>query len=324
MRLLYVFVVFSISSGALAQNTNNVATAEGAKTIRPIKVFILSGQSNAVGYNDHRQYRHGKLTLAEAFMNQPDILFWDASKRSWTTLRVGGSGGSTPHAFGPEIGFSHDMAKLLPNEQVAIVKCAAGGTGIARSRDYNDYIHSLKGFDDKDRNWHPPADGSAAGNLYQQLVKTVQDALAALERDGLNYEVSAFLWMQGEHEAGISARMADDYAMLLKSLMRSIRTDLKTPKLPFAVGEVNSHAWAYGEIVRKAQAEVCKEDSNSLLVKTTDLSRKGSGGAAHFDADGMIELGARFAKTVDQLLSRNKKNGEPSPSRNGVSAAHEE
>jgi len=322
-RLIYVYVGFAISSGAFAQDTNNAATAEGAKTIRPVKVFILSGQSNAVGYNDHRQYRHGTSALAEALMNQPDILFWDASKLSWTTLRVGGSGGSTSHAFGPEIGFSHDMTKRLPNEQIAIVKCAAGGTGIARSRDYNDYIHSLKGFDDKDCNWHPPAEGSAAGNLYQQLVKTVQDALTALERDGRTYEVSAFLWMQGEHEAGISARMAGDYAMLLKLLKQSIRADLKTPKLPFAVGEVNSHTWAYGEIVRKAQAEVCKEDSNSLLVKTTDLSRNGSGGAAHFDADGMIELGARFAKAVEQLL-RLKKQGEPSPSRDGVSAAHEE
>jgi hypothetical protein len=33
-----------------------------------------------------------------------------------------------------------------------------------------------------------------------------------------------------------------------------------------------------------------------------DLSRAGSGGAAHFDADGMVELGIRFARVVPEAV----------------------
>jgi hypothetical protein len=110
--------------------------------------------------------------------------------------------------------------------------------------------------------------------------------------------------MQGEREAGISLKMAGDYEALLKSLIQAVRTDLKTPRLPFVIGEVNSHTWKHGDIVRKAQDKVCQEDKNALLVKTTDLSRKGSGGVSHFDADGMIELGLRFATAVNQLTRK--------------------
>ena len=37
----------------------------------------------------------------------------------------------------------------MPNERIAIIKCAVGGTGIARSVDYRDYGPSLKGFKDQ-------------------------------------------------------------------------------------------------------------------------------------------------------------------------------
>jgi len=91
---------------------------------------------------------------------------------------------------------------MLPNEQIAIVKCAAGGTGIARSSDYHDYIPSLKDFDDKGNNWHPPSDGRDAGKLYQGLITKARAALSALERDGRKYELSGFLWMQASMRPG--------------------------------------------------------------------------------------------------------------------------
>jgi len=241
--------------------------------------------------------------LPEEFRSQPDSLFWDEKTKGWIPLCVGKSHGAHTNAFGPEIGFAHDLAKLADNGQIAIIKCAVGGTGIARARDYSDIIPNV-GPNDSGNNWHPPAEGQDAGKLYQQLMRETEHALSALKSDGRTYELSAFLWMQGEREAVISPKMAGDYETLLKSLIRSIRTDLKTPALPFVIGEVNSHTWKYGDIVRKAQDKVCKEDGNALLVKTTDLSRKGSGGVSHFDADGMIEVGSRFATAVNQLTRK--------------------
>jgi hypothetical protein len=299
---LWLALVVAVVAGAGAQEATNAGPAEAAKPRPVVKVFIVAGQSNAVGYNDQREYRQGKSTVPDAWRNQPGIRFWNAQKHSWQPLRLGETEGFTAQAFGPEIGFAHNLAKALPNDPIAIIKCAVGSSGIARSKDYDDYIPSLKGYNDHGRHWHPPGDGQAAGELYRQLLEKVSQARSAFERDGVRYELAGVLWMQGEHEAGISPRMAGDYALLLKGLIESLRTDLKTPDLPFAVGEVNGNAWAYGDVVRQAQAEVCRQVRNTALVKTVDLSRQGSGGAAHFDADSMIELGTRFAAAIKPLL----------------------
>ena len=268
-----------------------------------VRVFVVAGQSNAEGHNHIRQYRQGREAFPEALRVQPRILFWpgiDTAKEQenlWTILRVGESG-----AFGPEISFARETEQLIPGATIAIVKYAAGGTGIARSADYTDYIPALAGYDDKGRNWHPPTRDREAGSLYRGLIANVRSAMSALERDGRPAELSGFLWMQGEHEGGISRKMAEDYEELLSNFVASVRKDLRSPSLPVAVGQVNSHVWAYGDIARKCQAEVCRKDKRTALVETIDLPRVSSD-AAHFTADGMLTLGSRFARTMAALAS---------------------
>lgn len=80
--------------------------------------------------------------------------------------------------------------------------------------------------------------------------------MAALEHDGKQWELAGFVWMQGEHEGSISRKMAEDYERLLSDFIRSVRKDMRSPSLPFAIGQVNSHTWAYGDIARKCQIEV--------------------------------------------------------------------
>lgn len=272
-------------------------------------MFVVAGQSNAQGYNHTRQYRGGREPFPESLRVQPRILFWPGidvpaekdvpaeMENRWTELRVGDSG-----AFGPEIAFAGDLERLLPDSTIAIVKFAAGGTGIARSADYTDYIPALAGFDDKNRNWHPPTDGREAGALYRSLIANVRSALSKLEGDGRKVQLSGLVWMQGEHEAGISRKMAEDYERLLGEFIASVRKDLQAPSLPFAIGQVNSHSWVYGDIARHGQAEVCRRLDGAVLVETLDLPRV-SGDAAHFTADGMLTLGSRFATGMAKLLA---------------------
>lgn len=263
----------------------------------PRRVFIVAGQSNALGINHVREYAAGKRPLPDALRHQPAALAWDASRRrgdargTWAPLEIHESG-----AFGPEIGFAHQLAERFPGTRLAIIKYAVGGTGIARSVDYADFIPQLKGFDDHGQNWHPGGDGCETGVLYRRLIQEVRDAFAALEQAGESAELAGVIWMQGEHEAGISPTMAADYDRLLTTLMQAIRRDLEAPRLPFLVGEINGHTWAFGDVARRTQAAACDKDGHAVLVPTTDLPRAGSGGAAHFDADGMVELGIRFAR----------------------------
>jgi len=306
-----------------AEDTSGESRVSGTGAKRPVRVFIVAGQSNAVGYNRAKEYRKGRIGFPKAYRHQPDVLFWLADNtgkketEGWASLGIADSG-----AFGPEIGFAHDLAAELRPTRIAIVKCASGGTGIARSVDYSDYIPALKGFDDHGNNWHPTADGKEAGRLYQRLIKNVRDALTALDRKHTEWELAGCLWMQGEHEAGISRKMAQDYDKLLTGFISAVRKDLKTPSLPFVIGQINSHTWAYGDIVRAKQSMVCQQDRRAVLVKTTDLSRRGSGGASHFDADGMLVLGSRFARAAISLTGKDKT--EQSPAGDVPKSASEE
>jgi hypothetical protein len=307
MRRLELTIAIGLSATLLAlpvraKDANDDRTTTGVGAKRPVKVFIVAGQSNAAGCNRAKEYKKGRVEFPKAYRHQPDVLFWfanDTGKKgepTWKPLATTDSG-----AFGPEIGFAHDLTSEFRTQRIAIIKCASGGTGIARSVDYRDYIPALKGFNDHGKNWHPPTDGKEAGLLYRWLIRQVREALSALDRQQTQWELAGCLWMQGEHEAGISRMMAQDYDKLLDGFIGSVRNDLKAPAMPFFIGQVNSHTWAYGEIVRKKQALVCQKDHNAVLVKTTELSRNGSGGAAHFDADGMLELGSRFAKAAISL-----------------------
>jgi hypothetical protein len=292
-----VLAVGQEASQALQSAAHTPAEAGGK---RPVRVFVVAGQSNAEGHNQLRQYQGGREPFPETFRMQPRILFWpgsdaaQASTNLWTTLRVGESG-----AFGPEIGLAHDLEQALPGTTIAIVKYAVGATGIARSADYNDYIPSLAGYNDHGRNWHPPTDGREAGTLYTALLANVRNALSALAREGKQCELAGFVWMQGEHEGGISRKMAQDYETLLRDFIRSVRQDLGAPALPFVIGQVNAHTWAFGDLARKSQAEVCRKDKQTLLVVTLDLPR---GDGAHFDANGMLTLGSRFAAALENLV----------------------
>ena len=279
-----------------------------------IKVFILAGQSNAVGYNDFKEYAGDSNALLQHIAALRHVRFWPGSnsrkelQNKWNALHIGASDISSDdpfkQSFGPEIGMAMTLANALPDEKIAIIKFAAGGTGIARSEDYSDYIPALNGFDDKGVNWHPASDNKQSGSLYLALIDNIKKALASLENANQQYEICGFLWMQGEHEAGISKKMAEDYGSLLSTFRMAVRKDLNLKKLPFVVGEINSHTWAFADIARNKQKKSCLRDRLSVLINTTDLPRGGRGGDAHFTSDAMLELGERFAHGALQFMSK--------------------
>ena len=313
LRSVYIRLTNSIFLIALTSFVCYSNTMSLDDTSR-VKVFILAGQSNAVGYNHFKEYNHGSDELLHKIAKLDHVMFWPGSNSRldlqglWTKLQLGASAISTDETFkqsyGPEIGIGLTLSKALPGDEIAIIKFADGGTGIARSEDYNDYIPALVGFDDKGVNWHPPTDGKPAGLLYKGLLDNINNALLALKKMNKQYEICGFFWMQGEHEAGISKKMASDYGSLLNNLRGAVRSDLNIKNLPFIVGEINTHTWIYGDIARSKQRRACARDSYSILIKTTDLPRGGKGGEAHFTSEGMIILGERFANGIIKFISR--------------------
>lgn len=277
-----------------------------------VEIFILAGQSNAVGFNSANLFEGGIEQFNKKFIYPSTVLFWGGSNalksyaNRWIPLKTGVSDISTEpsyaNAFGPEIGFAGTMSDSLRGRQIAILKYAVGGTGIARSSDYSDYIPSLKGYNDKGMNWHYPEAGGATGVLYENLMQNIQQAIDSLKQEYRHCVIRGFLWMQGEHEAGISATMASDYKDLLSHFFTSVRKQLGLKHLPVVIGEVNKNTWAFGDLARQRQLEYCALDPLCKLVRTTDLTRNGNGDTAHFDAQGMLLLGQRFAWQMLLLL----------------------
>ncbi len=223
---LIAFICLSFMASGKPANSN--APKSSSTQNPPIKVYILAGQSNAVGYNHIKELHDYKTFLKEDTCKLSNVIFWPGSnarpgfENRWTKLQPGVSDISADEpykhgSFGPEIGFALTLQKLQPGEKIAIIKYAEGGTGIARSQDYTDYIPALKNFDDKGRNWYPSSEGKDSGLLYANLINNIKNALTELKNRGLNYEVAGFLWMQGEHEAGISKKMAGDYGTLFNT-----------------------------------------------------------------------------------------------------------
>jgi hypothetical protein len=276
-----------------------------------VHIFILAGQSNAVGFNDAVTYKAGKDSFDTQFLKNSHVLFWPGTNAiksvagRWIALQTGVSdmpGWPYKNAFGPEIGFAEMIQTLMPGEDIAILKYAVGGTGIARSSDYSDFIPSLKGFDDKGVNWHYPEPEREPGALYKNLMQNIQQGMDSLKKQYKHCRISGFIWMQGEHEAGVSASMAKDYKDLLFHFFTSVRKQLGVKDLPVVIGQVNMNSWAFGDQARQRQSEYCASDPFCKLVTTTDLPRNGNGDTAHFDAEGMILLGERFAQQMLTLL----------------------
>ncbi|MGN6494355.1 MAG: sialate O-acetylesterase [Agriterribacter sp.] len=277
-----------------------------------VEVFILAGQSNAVGFNNAARYKDGIENFNQEFVDASTVLLWPGSNarkeyvNRWTKMQTGVSDISEEtaysYAFGPEVGFGKMMADSMSDWHIAVLKYAVGGTGIARSSDYNDYIPSLKGYNDKGLNWHYPEAGRVTGILYKNLLQNIQQAMDSLRKTYPHCVIRGFIWMQGEHEAGISQTMANDYKDLLLHFFESIREQLNIPQLPIVIGEVNSNTWAFGDLARQRQREYCATDPHCKLVTTTDLTRNGNGDTAHFDVEGMLLLGQRFAEQMLVLL----------------------
>ncbi len=281
-----------------------------------VRVFILAGQSNAVGYGEGAD-------LPAALANQTDVLydFFNPASRSdpdyantasldWEPLTPKGVG----QWYGPEITFADQIKAALPDRRTAVVKVAAGGTnirehwerGLPSDQKYPDksqLFHSLMGTLDSAE--YSEANGNPL--LYASEPTRLDNALDRLATRGDNVEFGCFLWVQGENEAGWNA--AFTYEEKLTGLIAAVREDLGTPELPFILGRTAlQQGQAQGgpspdanlAAVRAAQEAVAAADPFVEWVDMDDLP--GAGDSFHFATEGYQLLGERLATACADLV----------------------
>jgi hypothetical protein len=298
---------------------------------KPIQVFILAGQSNMEGQAvtdlTGEDYNNGKGTLnallhdtakarlIQHLKNQKDE--WVVREDVWVryqrenapllagNLTVGFSVYGDTHHFGPELQIGHVLGDHFA-EQVLLIKTAWGGKSL-----YVDF--------------RPPSSGGEVGKYYTLMLADIRTALSHLKKEfphynNQGYEIAGLIWYQGWND-GIAPKTAvPQYEQNLVNLIKDVRKDLKTPKLPVIIGELTG-AWVDAPpewtALRKAQAAVATHPEfrgNVAFVPTRDFVRKpedspnpGHGHHEFGNAETYFLVGDALGKGMIHLRNNTKK-----------------
>ena len=243
-----------------------MSTAFAAK---PLKVYILAGQSNMQGHAEERVIAGLKsdpttralydkiMTAEDEFRVFDDVrvaalsgnLEEPVTKSGPLTIGFGSNLGGQPGAkgksarkFGPELGFGVTMREQL-KEPFLIIKIAWGGKSLRE-----DFL-SPSGV--------PLVGGDAeTGAYYQVMCAHVHAVLADPAKHHPDYdpkegfEIAGFVWFQGWNDMMGDKdpfyQATDDkpafaaYSELLAHFIRDVRKEFKAPDTPFVIGVIGT------------------------------------------------------------------------------------
>lgn len=241
---------------------------------KPLKVYLLVGQSNMQGHAAVRTLAHlgmdpKTVPLLKIIQNvdgsakvhdQIWISSIDTSEESGVKegkLTVGyGAGGREPK-IGPELSFGITMQQHV-SEPILLIKTSWGGKSLNtdfRSPSAGPYQFNEQQIENfKKRNKDVAAERQAraerTGVYYRLMLEHIRKVLGDIKRvypaydSKAGYELAGFVWFQGWNDMVDSGTyptrgQPGGYASYSKNLahfIRDVRKDLKVPKLPFVIG----------------------------------------------------------------------------------------
>jgi len=259
---LMIAVVLGIGSGLASQ-----------AAAKPLKVFILVGQSNMQGHVNVSTFdymatdpktapilkemrdAHGKARVCQKVWISSIGCAGDDTTEQTGILTAGF--GASSQCIGPEFTFGIYMEKLL-GEPILIIKTSWGGKDLHtdfRPPSAGPFVWSefelaqrkRRGDDiEKER----AKKIKATGAYYHLMIEHVRKVLADIKRvvpeydPDQGYEVAGFVWFQGfndlvstwTYEKYNQPGGYDLYSKLLADFIRDVRKDLNAPKMPFVIG----------------------------------------------------------------------------------------
>ena len=236
---------------------------------KPLKVFILVGQSNMQGHAQIRTFEHIGMDPKTAPLLR-EMQDEDGKPRVcenvWISyLSSGGEKhgrltagfGADDNKIGPELTFGISMQKKL-NEPILIIKTAWGGKSLHtdfRPPNAGPYEFSPTQLEQikkqgKDIDTVKAARAKATGHYYRLTIEHVKKVLADIKSVYPNYKpdegyaLAGFVWFQGWNDMvdrGVYPTRDkpggyNQYSEVLAHFIRDIRRDLSSPKLPFVIG----------------------------------------------------------------------------------------
>lgn len=280
-------------------NMSAMATSQD----KPIKVFILAGQSNmeGQGFIAAEAKRNGGKGSLEYLVKNPATAArfkhlqngdgkWIVRDDVWISyfdrhgpLTTGF--GAKVDKIGPELGFGIVIGDTI-KEPVLLIKCAWGGKSLAvdfRPPSAGKPPYSLGAKQDTALAQDP----AMLGKYYRETLALTKTALANIKTlvpgsDG-RYVLAGFGWHQGWNDR-INDKFNAEYENNMACFIRDMRKDLGAPKLPFVIAETGmtgreeTHPRALA--LMKAQAAVAERPEfkgNVAFVSTRDFWRPKEG-----------------------------------------------
>ena len=282
-----------------------------------INVYLIAGQSNAVGYGMDTGNKIAKSDerFTEGFEN---VLYYGSFER-WSGKSFDGGFepvklgmGVEPTRSGAEIGIANAVADY--GEMSAIIKCAQGATHLYPDTTYEVSL--------KYGTWTSPtyiknnnvdmSKNPLIGNMFRRFEQTVIDAIQLLVEDGYTPVIKGVWWMQGEAEM-FTLEMASAYRELFETLIYDTRnmlsevTGYDCGNVPFICGlpkwnSKNSAPPTYQGMVRTAMTTVASEVDNVGCVDCMPLVQHDDW---HFNAQGQQYLGEAFVALLENFEIEN-------------------
>lgn len=253
-----------------------VPPAAPGNASRPLKVYILAGQSNMQG--------HAAVSTFDAMADDPktapllaEMRGADGAprvcERTWISSvgclgdaysdlteakgRLTAGFGAPDNKIGPEFTFGLTMEKRL-GEDILIIKTSWGGRSLhtdfrppsAGPFQWRAGELAERAARGEDAEKLAAEKIAATGVYYREMIAHVRKVLADIPRvvpgfdAARGYELAGFVWFQGFNDyvdGGVYPDQEkpggyDLYAELLGHFIRDVRAELSAPKLPFVIG----------------------------------------------------------------------------------------
>ncbi len=275
--LLALMMLFSLvaCSGSSDDTTNDTSddgtqdqtddTEEKIDPSKIIDIYIIAGQSNAVGHTKligSAYESYVKQSAPELAAGGYDYVHYAGNSRTdknnhtelvnndkpWQKVTFGL--GSNANNIGPEAGMAKALSKCYNEESgrnAGIIKFAHGGTS----------IRDLSSGSNQFGNWVSPSyakainasykDTDVNGALYRGLLEQVKRNVSELKEYG-GYEkinIRGLYWMQGESDR----HQPDVYKTAFTYFVEDLRKDLSEIMLEFTNGETDCGASEMGIFV---------------------------------------------------------------------------
>jgi hypothetical protein len=249
----------------------------------PAPVFLLLGQSNALGANAVAGLMASSPALAA---RQPGLRVWDSRARSprWQEYEPGVNAapdGADPTLFGPEVSMGPLLTRRHGGRPVHLLKVAFSSSSLA------------------------PAGGAAiewnvsARQLYAETLRRYRAAAEALASEGRMAVPAGVFWIQGETDVALGRGTAHRFH--LAELVRRLRVDLGRSELPFVIARLHDgyepRHMPQVMLVRRAQEAIASADPAIVCVSTDRLELLRD--RTHFSVAGTIELGRHLVAALD-------------------------